>query len=159
MMRRKIKNVFTKQDYNCFACSPHNPVGLQLSFVETEEGVESVWNPKQCYEGYPGVIHGGILATLTDEVAAWTLYVKGQCSGVTSRLNVKYAKPVSSQQQQIVVKGKMREIKRSLAFIDVQIISENGELCLSGEAVYFVIPREKAVSMNYFPERFEDFFD
>jgi uncharacterized protein (TIGR00369 family) len=157
-MRRKIKNVFAKEDYYCFACSPHNPVGLQLSFVETDEGVESVWNPKQYYEGYPGVIHGGILSTLIDEVAAWTLYIKGECSGVTSRLNVKYAKPVSSQQEHVVIKGKMREIKRSLAFIDVQIINETGEVCTSGEAVYFIIPREKAVAMNYFPEHFEDFF-
>jgi len=158
-MYRKIKNIFAKEDYYCFACSPHNPIGLQLSFVETDEGVETAWSPKQYYEGYPGVIHGGIQATLIDEVAAWTLYIKGKCSGVTSRLNVKYSKQVSSLQNNIIIKGKLREIKRSLAFIDVQIFGENGEMCVRGEAIYFIIPRDEAIAMHYFPERFDDFFE
>ncbi|MDR2868789.1 MAG: PaaI family thioesterase [Bacteroidales bacterium] len=158
-MRKKIINVFAKEDYYCFGCSPHNPIGLQLQFVETEEGIETEWSPRQYCEGYPGVVHGGIQATLMDEIAAWVVYIKVKCSGVTSRLNIKYAKPVDSHQDKVLLKAKLREVKRSLAYIDVVLINEKEEICASAEAIYFLIPHDKAVTMNYYPECYEDFFE
>ncbi|MDL2230816.1 PaaI family thioesterase [Bacteroidales bacterium OttesenSCG-928-L19] len=158
-MKRKIKNVFAKEDYYCFACSPHNPIGLQLSFFETEEGVESVWEPKQHYEGYPGVIHGGIQSVMLDEIAAWTVYIKFKTSGVTSRLNVKFKKPVSSNQKQITLKGKINKVQRQFVHVDTWLLDENGEVCAEAEAVYFTFPVEKAIEMKWYPEDYESFFE
>lgn len=158
-MRRKIKNVFAKEDYYCFACSPHNPIGFQLEFYETEEGVEAEWSPKQYFEGYPGVIHGGLQATMLDEIAAWAIYIKAKTSGVTSRLNVKYKKPVSSKQEKITVKAKIREIQRSFCYVDTWLYGEHNELLAEAEAIYFIYPQAKAIEMNWYPEDYNSFFD
>jgi len=158
-MRRKIINVFAKQNYNCFACPPFNSIGLQMHFWETDEGVESEWNPNNLYEGYPGVIHGGIQSTLLDEIAAWTVYIKAHTSGVTSRLNVRYKKPVLSDQHHITLKGKIREVEHSLCFIETQLLDQNGVICAEAEAVYFIYPPEKAIKMNWYPEDYSSFFE
>ena len=158
-MRRKIINVFAEKDYFCFACSPHNPIGLQLSFFETEEGVEAEWISGKNYEGYPNVIHGGILSVLLDEVAAWTLYIKAATSGVTSRLNVKYKKPVSSQQHKITLKGKIIKTQRNFVYIEAKLLDEGGAVCAEAEAVYFAYSKEIAIGMGWYPENYDSFFE
>lgn len=158
-MKRKITNVFAKEDYLCFACSPHNPIGLQLNFYETEEGVESIWEPKKSYEGYPGVIHGGIQSVMLDEIAAWTVYIKAKTSGVTSRLNVKFKKPVSSRQKQLKLKGRINRFQRNFCYIDTWLLDENDTICAEAEAVYFLYPVEKAVEMKWYPEDYNSFFE
>ena len=158
-MKRKIKNVFAKEDYYCFGCSPHNPIGLQLEFYETEEGIEAIWEPKKYYEGYPGIIHGGIQSTMLDEVTAWTLYIKAKTAGVTSRLNVKYKKPVSSAQSKIILKGKLEKIQKNIVYLSGCILDENNIICAEAEAVYFTFPREKAIEMKWYPEDYNTFFE
>jgi acyl-coenzyme A thioesterase PaaI-like protein len=131
-MKRKIKNVFATADYNCFACSPHNKQGLQLQFYELDDYVQSEWIPLPQFEGYPGVIHGGIQATLLDEIGAWTMYIKARCSGVTSRMNLKYIKPLDSKQGKILLRGKLKEIVRNICYIDAEILNEKEEVYLWG---------------------------
>ena len=69
---KKIINPWTelgKEEYNCFMCSPTNPKGLHLSFYEDGDDVVTRWIPSRDYEGWKGVIHGGIQATIIDETA------------------------------------------------------------------------------------------
>ncbi len=156
--RRKIKNVFAGADYQCIACSPSNPIGFRLSFYEEGEFVKSEWQPTALYEGYPGTIHGGIQATLLDEIAAWTVYIKAKTSGVTSQINVKYKKPVSSQQSLITVQAQLVEMKRNLCFLKAQLLDEKGEVCTEADLVYYTFPTSKAIEMGWYPENYEDFF-
>ncbi|MEG2070913.1 MAG: PaaI family thioesterase, partial [Bacteroidales bacterium] len=158
MMKREIRNVFAKEDYYCFACSPHNPIGLQLKFYENGDYVEATWNPKQFYEGYPGVIHGGIQATLLDEIAAWVVYIKAKTSGVTSRISMKYRKPVDSKQDKITVKAKLRETKKNICYIEAQLINEMDEVCAEAEVIYFTFPVQKSIEMGCYPENYNSFF-
>jgi len=62
--------------YQCFGCAPHNHNGLQMSFAEDGEYVVSEWEPKDYFQGYYNVLHGGIQATLMDEIASWLVQIK-----------------------------------------------------------------------------------
>ncbi len=158
-MRRPIKNVFAANDYNCFGCSPHNEIGLQLKFYEVDDYVESEWIPAKQYEGYPGVVHGGILSAMMDEVAAWTMNIKAHCSGVTSRMNIRYRKPVDSRQEKIILRGKLREMNRNLCYIDVELLSADNEVCAEGEITYFAFPLEKSIEECFYPRDYNSFFE
>jgi acyl-coenzyme A thioesterase PaaI-like protein len=158
-MKRKIKNVFAKENYHCFACSPHNKDGLQLEFYELDEYIQCDWVPSQKYEGYPGAIHGGIEATLLDEVGAWTMYIKGRCSGVTSRMNIKYRKPLESNQKEITLRGKLKDKQRNICYIDAELLNEKDEICVEAALIYFTIPQEKAIETGFYPAHYDDFFD
>ncbi|RPJ34126.1 MAG: PaaI family thioesterase [Deltaproteobacteria bacterium] len=79
---------------NCFACGSNNDRGLHLNFHAREDG--SVWgnfiaDPK--FEGYSGMIHGGIIATLLDSAITHCLLHKG-VSALTGRLSVRYLSPI-----------------------------------------------------------------
>jgi uncharacterized protein (TIGR00369 family) len=82
-----------QDDGHCFACGPRNPIGLHLRFEETDTGMKTRFVPDCCYQGYQGVVHGGVVATLLDEVAIQLLWAKGYTS-VTARLEVRFLKPV-----------------------------------------------------------------
>lgn len=54
----------------CFVCGLENPTGLHLHFYQVEPGViESTYTAPDHFQGYPGVLHGGIVAALLDEVS------------------------------------------------------------------------------------------
>ena len=83
------------EDHNCFGCGSLNPGGLHLQFFECagEEGVWAPFTPTEAFEGYGGMIHGGIISTLLDEIMAWSLYRK-QIWAVTATMSTRFRKPV-----------------------------------------------------------------
>jgi uncharacterized protein (TIGR00369 family) len=75
--------------HNCFACGSDNPIGLKLD-VKVEDGVATVdFDPSEMHQGFPGHMHGGILATILDEVMAWAIYAAGSWA-VTAKMEVRY---------------------------------------------------------------------
>jgi acyl-coenzyme A thioesterase PaaI-like protein len=80
----------------CFVCGMENPVGLRARFFSTAPGcVEVEWTAPDYYQGYPGVLHGGIAATLLDEAAGRTT-MTGDAPRfmVTMKLEARYRKPI-----------------------------------------------------------------
>ncbi len=81
---------------NCFVCGLENPVGLKLVFYDN--GEDLVWCnytfPKH-FEGYPGVGHGGIVATILDETVGRVAMIKNpENFMMTVKIEVKYRNPV-----------------------------------------------------------------
>jgi len=63
----KIKQPNSKM---CFICGLENPVGLHLHIYEIEPGVvETTYTAPDHFQGYPGVLHGGIVGALIDEIS------------------------------------------------------------------------------------------
>ena len=95
MSKRKILNPYAKMEgYNCFGCSPDNHLGLQMEFYEDGEDIICEWEPVKHFGGYKSVLHGGIQATLLDEIASWTIQVKLKTAGVTANIDLRYKKTV-----------------------------------------------------------------
>ena len=79
---------------NCFACGSNDGMGLGLKFYEREDGAvfgNFFADPK--YEGYSGIIHGGIIATLLDSAMTHCLLMK-DIPALTGRLSIKYSTPI-----------------------------------------------------------------
>lgn len=147
---RKIRNPFIgKESYNCFGCSPDNPFGLHMEFYEDGDDVVSYWHPHDHFQGWTGVMHGGILATMIDETAGWVVMRKLQTSGMTSRLNLKYLYPVSSDSSQVTVRARITGRKRNYCVISVSLEDETGRTCVEAEAVYFAFNKERADEMGF----------
>ena len=55
---RKIKNPWMqKEGYNCFGCSPDNPVGVHMEFYEDGDDIISFWKPQTHYQGWIDTMH------------------------------------------------------------------------------------------------------
>ncbi len=154
---RKIINPFENQ---CFGCSPANQQGLKMSFQydEANQHLVSLWKPDGMFQGYENVLHGGIQATLVDEIAAWSVYVLVGTSGVTKALSMRYKKPVFLNKGAIKLVSQVKnKAKRSTVF-SVTLYDADDVLCTTGEADYFIYPVEIARKKFRYPG-VDEFFE
>ena len=69
IMMKKIINPWRNHEgYNCFGCSPDNPIGLHMEFYEDGDYIVSTWHPEHNYQGWVDTMHGGILLTIRAKV-------------------------------------------------------------------------------------------
>lgn len=152
---KKIRNPWKDPknigEYNCFACSPYNNSGLKLEFWENEEEIITKWKPERSYEGWIGVLHGGIQATLLDEIGGWVVMLKLKTTGVTSNMQVSYLKPVKVDKGEITVKGKLESYKGRIAKISASLFDGAGQECAKAELEYFVFPEKIAKARYQYP--------
>lgn len=120
-----------------------------MEFYEDGDDIVSFWNPKTHYQGWINTMHGGILSTLIDETAGWVVFRKLQTSGMTTRLEVRYNKPVMTTEPQITVRAHITEQRRNIVTIDVKVENSRGEICTEGRATYFAFDRKKAQEMGF----------
>lgn len=147
---RKLRNPWIgMKEYHCFGCCPDNPEGLKMEFFEEGDDIISYWHPQQHYEGWVGVLHGGVIATLLDEACGWVIFRKMQCSGFTTKLEVKYHKQISSIEPQITVRAHLQQMRHGLAFIEARIEDAAGDVCASAQATYFCQSPQKSIEMGF----------
>lgn len=134
----------TDKGYNCFACAPTNPCGLKMEFYEDGDDIVSIWTPGDNYQGWLDTLHGGIQATLLDEIGGWIIARKFQTSGMTTNLNIKYKRPIPTGKDiKIEIRGRVKEVKRMFVFIEAEIRYE-GEVRSSAEMTYYTFPKDVA---------------
>lgn len=151
-MKRLLNNPFVSlEGYQCFGCSPDNNFGLQMEFTEEDNGVSAIWQPKSHFEGWKNILHGGIQATLMDEIASWLVFVKLHTSGVTSKMEVKLSKPVHIDRGKITLKATLRRMQKNVAVIDTSITDAHGTECATAVMHYFTYPVEIARKKLWYP--------
>jgi len=121
---------------NCFVCGLENTCGLQLSFYETGQGdVVSDVVMDNRFEGFPGTVHGGIIATMLDEAAGRVAMVgKPNAFSVTARLEVRYRKPVPVGGNVRVI-GRMVRRRGRLVTAHAEVHLENGDVAAEAEVL------------------------
>jgi len=149
---RRVHNPFLgSSDYNCFGCNPNNPVGLGMEFHEEEGRVLSFWYPRPEFQGFTNVLHGGIQATLMDELASWYIFVKLQTSGMTEGLSVRYHAPVKTDGPRLTLSAELQEERKRRVDILVRLFQGDEEKPKSeGVCTYVLFPEEMARKrLNY----------
>lgn len=150
-MNRKIRNPFDPEKNPCFGCAPLNPAGLRLGFTESDTEVSAVWEPHHNYQGYINVLHGGIIATLLDEVAAWFVYVKLGTAGVTSELRVKYLYPVHISKGSVTARASLLSVSNRKAVLKCVLFDGESKLCAESETEFYIFPDEVARKRYFYP--------
>lgn len=80
----------------CFGCGPANPGGLHLEFLLSDDNtVVCRATIPDVFEGHPGYLHGGIIATLLDETMSKAVRVRG-LTAMTRHIEIDYRRPVPS---------------------------------------------------------------
>ncbi len=77
----------------CFGCGEHNPIGLRLRFERDGDGVAASYHPRREDQGFPGLVHGGLLSLLLDEAMGWAMYAD-EVFAVTARMETRFRRPV-----------------------------------------------------------------
>jgi uncharacterized protein (TIGR00369 family) len=155
---KNIRNPFEGiEGFDCFGCCPDNPIGLKMKFVDEGEYITCRWLPSSHLQGYVNVLHGGIQATLMDEIASWTVYVKAKTAGVTCSLKVEYLKPVFINRGPVFLKGKLINTDKRKATVNVELLNHENTVCSRAVIEYYIFPEDVARQRYYYPGH-ENFF-
>lgn len=150
---KKIINPWKGLDgYNCFGCATHNDVGAKMEFYEDGDEIVTIWKPRSEYQGWIDTLHGGIQAVLLDEICAWAVLRKLQTTGVTSKMETRYRKSVSTKDSHIVLRASIKEVKRNIAIIEAKLYNENGDVCTEAVCTYFTFSKEKSKNEMHFTQ-------
>ena len=130
----------------CFVCGLSNAFGLQLRFDITAPGeVTSLFTVPERYQGFPGVVHGGIVAAMLDETAgrAHMGNADNPRFMFTAKLEVKYRKNVPIGKPLKIVGKAVRDNGRSAEGWAGIYNAETGELLAEGNTLLVNVPQEK----------------
>lgn len=114
------------EDQPCFGCAPNHPIGFKLAFERDGEDVVTHFTPDDRYQGPPGIMHGGLVMALADEIAAWSIIAKLGTFGFTSSVECRLKNPVRIG---IPLVGRGTIVKQGRRVVDTSVmISQNDEV-------------------------------
>jgi acyl-coenzyme A thioesterase PaaI-like protein len=146
------------EDQPCFGCAPKHPIGFRLRFVrEPDDSVSTTFVPGENHQGPPGVMHGGLVMFLADEVAAWTLIGLRDCFGFTASVEGRLKAPVRIGAE-VLGRGRIKHETMRTARVEVSL-SQAGTEVFAGEltfALLDVAAAEKLLGMPL-PEAWKRF--
>ena len=149
---KKIINPWLGIDgYFCFGCAPDNEAGVKMEFYEDGDEIVSIWKPEQKYQSWINTLQGGIQAVLLDEICGWVVSRKLQTTGVTSKMETRYLKPVSTKDEYLVLRASIKEQRRNIVMIEASLYNSQQVLCSQAVCTYFTMSSEKAKEQMHFP--------
>ena len=128
-------------DTMCFACGEQNDWGLKLKFTEKDGVVETSIVPSEVFQGYPGVMHGGLNATILDEVMARAVYAAG-FNAMTARMELRYRKHVPIGQK-VTYRARIVKAREKLYELESEAILEDGSVAVEASARFMIINEEE----------------
>jgi uncharacterized protein (TIGR00369 family) len=122
----------------CFGCGEANPVGLHLKFFLAEDGtVVSNAAVPDTYEGPPGYVHGGMIATLLDETMSKAVRSHGVVA-MTRHMEVDYKRPVPSTAA-VRLEGRVVRSEGRKHWLEARIVDAAGVELAAGKALFIEI--------------------
>ncbi len=120
----------------CFVCGEKNPQGLKIKFkVDLEkQQIMATYTVPPTYQGWEGVVHGGILSTLLDEAMANLVYELG-LEGIVASLEVRFKKPAPVLQP-LRIFGEITEVHKKLVKARANISKEDGTILATAIASF-----------------------
>ncbi len=129
-------------DHNCFACGGQNPIGMHLEIELGEGTARTEWVPNHDFVGWEEKVHGGILATLLDEVMAWAPSSHDSWA-VTAEMHIRYRSPANPGER-LTATGRVVERRRRIYRVSGEVRGDDNRLVAEAEGRFLgASPSEK----------------
>ncbi len=138
---------FEVAPHACFACGELNAVGLRLVLHVAGDTCWTETTLASDFQGWEDVTHGGIVATILDEVMGWAL-ASADSWGFTARLTIEYRRPTPIGRL-LRAEGRLVERRRRLLTTKAQLVDvATGELLATADALYVAAPPERKQALK-----------
>jgi uncharacterized protein (TIGR00369 family) len=125
-------------DNRCFGCGPANQNGLSLEFLLAEDGsVVSLPVVPSTFDGHPGYLHGGIIATLLDEAMSKAVRAQGSTS-MTRKIEIDYLRPVPSGTP-IRIEGRVVRNEPRKHWAEARVVNQKGTVLAEGKGLFIEV--------------------
>ena len=126
----------------CFGCGKDNPIGLKLEFTWDGEVARAKFIPGKFYQGWEGLVHGGILYTLLDEAMGYLVYYLG-LNCVTAESNTRFRK-TALVNEPILISATITKRTKRLVETKATLTSPDGSVVAEGTALMYVANEKPA---------------
>jgi uncharacterized protein (TIGR00369 family) len=132
-----LRNVDLSTYTACYACGRDNPIGLKLAMRRDGDLARTEFTATEQHQGWPGVLHGGILNTILDEVMAYAAIYRGLYC-VTAKMEVRFRKtpPVGCR---YLASAWITSQRRRLVEAQAEITLEDGTQVAEGKATMYLV--------------------
>jgi uncharacterized protein (TIGR00369 family) len=130
----------------CYGCGDANPEGLHVEFEVEGTLVTGRFTPRKVHQGFPGLAHGGIAASVMDEAMGWAMYAAGAWA-MTARMEVRYRRPLPLDSEVTVTAQVTRDRGRRLE-AEARLITASGELLAEATGLFLRMPEETSRQFN-----------
>lgn len=133
-------------DHNCFGCGRLNAYGLRLEFhADARGGVRTAWVPAERFEGYSGMVHGGVISAVLDEVMAWSLY-RHHIWAVTGEMTVRFRAPIAVGEPTRATGWEVASRGRRIEMAGEIRRERDGALLATATALFIRVPEAQAAA-------------
>jgi acyl-coenzyme A thioesterase PaaI-like protein len=131
----------------CFACGQLNTHGLHLVLHVAGDTCWTELSLRPDFQGWEGIAHGGIIATVLDEVMAWAL-ASADAWGYTAKMSIEYRRPLPIGAR-IRGEGRIVERRRRLLTTSGRLLdAATGEVYATAEGLYVAAPAERRAELK-----------
>jgi uncharacterized protein (TIGR00369 family) len=122
----------------CFGCGEANLSGLRLEFLLATDGsVVSLPSIPDTFEGHPGYLHGGIIATLLDEAMSKAVRARGLTS-MTRHMEIEFLRPVPSCAP-LRIEGRVIRSEARKHWTEAKILNAQGAILAESKGLFVEI--------------------
>ena len=125
---------------NCFVCGPDNPTGLNLKFTFDGKTARTEYTPSHSHEGYKGILHGGIIATILDEVMIKAALAQ-EIMCVTAQMEIRYKAPAFLGKG-LCFTAEVTEIKGRIISTAGKVSDSDGRILAEATGKYMTVSQE-----------------
>ncbi len=120
----RLKRMRQSVHPDCVVCNPADRLGLRLEFEITGNGaVAAEFLPGEAFQGYSGLMHGGVISLLLDQAMTNCLFAAG-ITAVTGEINIRYLRPVAAGPP-VLVTASLKKSRPPLYLVEAELFQEN----------------------------------
>jgi uncharacterized protein (TIGR00369 family) len=124
----------------CFGCGCNNPIGLKLKFAKEGDTVKAEFTPDKAHQGWPGLLHGGILGCLLDEAMSNAAYATGNTC-LTASITIRQRRPIKVEVP-LLVTARVTRLSKRIIETEGQVSLQDGTVVAESTAKQFVAENE-----------------
>ena len=133
--------------HSCFVCGESNPIGLKLRFETDGRIVQTRFVARPEHAGFRQTVHGGLIATLLDEIMVWACAVQTKRFAFCAELNVRFQNPLRPAET-VLATAELVENRRGKIFnAKAELRNEAGEVVATATGKYLPIKEEIAAAL------------
>jgi len=143
-----LKPLANKENHDCFGCSSTNSCGLQMQFYTDGEALYSWLTVPRHLCGWDDLVHGGVLATILDEIMSWTAIHFSKKFSVTNAMSFEFHKPVHIGEE-IRAEGRVLEFRRKReVVVEGNLYKGENTLCVKSAGTFRLFTAEAMVRLG-----------
>jgi uncharacterized protein (TIGR00369 family) len=132
---------------SCFVCGESNASGLRLRFETDGRVVQARFRARADHVGFKGTIHGGIIATVLDEIMVWACAVQTRRFAYCAELNVRFASPMRPGQE-VIASAELASNRRNKLFeAKAELRDEAGVVLATANGKYLPIKESEVAEL------------